>query len=63
MYEKGKYEALSSMTLLSGLILWLYKKTDDKNLFYSLGLVWMKVPITYGFMKVKWNSEAERDAE
>lgn len=40
------------MAVLTGLILWLYKKTNDKNLFYPLGFVWLKVPITYGVMKV-----------
>ena len=63
MYNKGKHEAFTSMALLSGLILWLYQKTKNKNLFYPLGFVWMKVPITYIFMKVNWENEAERDAE
>ena len=63
MYEKGKNEAITSMLLFSGLVLWLYKKTENKNLFYPLGFAWLKVPITYGIMKVSWKSEAERDAE
>lgn len=63
MYKKGKREALTSLALTSGLIFWLYKETKDKHLWYPLAFAWLKVPVTYGMMKVQWKNEAEKDAE
>ena len=34
------------------------KKTNNNNFYIPLAFLWAKIPITFGFMKIDWESRA-----